>query len=298
MRWLGPIGFLTATIATLASVAPASSQTPHRGGTLQGRDHGRADTTDCHAGGTFAVVQHLAPHYSTLLKFDGQRLSEHRRRPGGSWTAGEDGKVFTFKIRRNVKFHDGSALTSKDVAATFERLRNPPDGIVSLRKPMFAGIAAIETPDDATLVVRLSAPDTGALTMFASPWNCVYSAAKLAADPRYPEKTVMGTGPFKFVERVSGSHWSAHASTTTSCRGSLTSTASASTDELDRDREQHPGRPDPRRVPRLHAAQRDRLVAALGDKATVQESPFMTELLLSFNTERAPFSDPPRAPAR
>jgi len=33
-------------------------------------------------------------------------------------------------------------------------------------------------------------------------------------------------------------------------------------------------------------------VAALGDKATVQESPFMTELLLSFNTERAPFSDP------
>jgi len=125
----GRSDFLTATIATLASVAPASSQTPHRGGTLQVAITAEPNTTDCHAGGTFAVVQHLAPHYSTLLKFDGNDYPNIVGDLAESWTAGEDGKVFTFKIRRNVKFHDGSALTSKDVAATFERLRNPPDGI-------------------------------------------------------------------------------------------------------------------------------------------------------------------------
>jgi peptide/nickel transport system substrate-binding protein len=44
---------------------------------------------------------------------------------------------------------------------------------------------------------------------FASPFNCVYSAALLAKDPTYPSKQVMGTGAFKFVENVKGSHWSA-----------------------------------------------------------------------------------------
>ncbi len=44
---------------------------------------------------------------------------------------------------------------------------------------------------------------------FASPFNCVYSAKKLKENPRYPETEVMGTGAFKFVEYVKGSHWRA-----------------------------------------------------------------------------------------
>src|SRR5205814_1267560 len=45
------------------------------------------------------------------------------------------------------------------------------------------------------------------LANVASPWNCIYSKARLDADPRYPEKTVMGSGPFRFVEYAPGSHW-------------------------------------------------------------------------------------------
>jgi ABC-type transport system substrate-binding protein len=45
------------------------------------------------------------------------------------------------------------------------------------------------------------------LSNFASPWDCVYSAAKLKQDPRFPERNIMGTGPFTFVEHVAGSHW-------------------------------------------------------------------------------------------
>ncbi len=45
------------------------------------------------------------------------------------------------------------------------------------------------------------------LESFASPYSCIYSAAQIRKDPRYPEKTVMGTGPFKFVEYVPGSRW-------------------------------------------------------------------------------------------
>ena len=43
--------------------------------------------------------------------------------------------------------------------------------------------------------------------MLASPWNYIYSAAELEKDPTFYEKNVMGTGPFKFVEYVPGSHW-------------------------------------------------------------------------------------------
>ena len=45
------------------------------------------------------------------------------------------------------------------------------------------------------------------LVSLASPWNCIYSAAKLAQDPKFPERNVMGTGPFKFVEHIAGSEW-------------------------------------------------------------------------------------------
>jgi peptide/nickel transport system substrate-binding protein len=47
------------------------------------------------------------------------------------------------------------------------------------------------------------------LTVFASPWNCIYSAKKLAADQKYPATNVMGTGPFQFVEYRKGSDWTA-----------------------------------------------------------------------------------------
>ena len=42
------------------------------------------------------------------------------------------------------------------------------------------------------------------LANFASPWNCIYSAAKLAEDPLFPKTHVLGTGPFVFVEHVKG----------------------------------------------------------------------------------------------
>ena len=57
------------------------------------------------------------------------------------------------------------------------------------------------------MVFRLKKRNASMLTNFASPWDCVYSAAKLKQDPRFPERNVMGTGPFTFVEHVAGSHW-------------------------------------------------------------------------------------------
>jgi len=48
-----------------------------------------------------------------------------------SWSASPDGLTYTFKLRKDVKFHDGSPLTSADVRATYDRIINPSDGVLS-----------------------------------------------------------------------------------------------------------------------------------------------------------------------
>src|SRR5690606_23050705 len=118
-----------------------------------------------------------------------------------------DGLTFTFKLRQNVKFHDGSAFSSADIKATYERLRNPPDGVRSIRVESYKDIQSIETPDAHTVVFKLDKPNASMLANFASPWDCVYSAAKLKENPKFPEHNILGTGPFVFVENQAGSHW-------------------------------------------------------------------------------------------
>ena len=90
--------------------------------------------------------------------------------------------------------------------ATYDRLRNPPDGVVSIRQASYADIESIETPDDHTVIFKLSAPNAAMLSNFASPWDCIYSAEKLAEDPNFPRQNILGTGPFVFEEHAAGSH--------------------------------------------------------------------------------------------
>src|SRR5690606_31109222 len=90
---------------------------------------------------------------------------------------------------------------------SFDRLRNPPPGVVSLGQGMLADIAALDTPDDNTVVFKFSRRNAAALQLLAMPYACIYSAKLLASGPAYPTKRVMGSGPFKFVRYTPGSEW-------------------------------------------------------------------------------------------
>src|SRR5262249_7359022 len=126
-----------------------------------------------------------------------------------SWTISDDGLIYTFKLHDGVKFHDGSSLTSTDVKATFERIAKPPQGVVSLRKSTMQDIASIDTPDPTTVVFTLKNVNASMLDNLASPFNCVFSAAKLKEDPKFPEQNILGSGAFQFGEYVRGSHLTA-----------------------------------------------------------------------------------------
>ena len=67
----------------------------------------------------------------------------------------DGGKTYTFKIRDGVKFHDGSPLTAADVAASWEHIVHPPEGVLSPRQSHYMMVDTVEAPDPTTVVFRL-----------------------------------------------------------------------------------------------------------------------------------------------
>ena len=91
--------------SVLGIKAPAQSVAPTRGGILNFAVVAEPPNYDCHANTTFGVLHPVGPHYSTLLKYTGDRQSM-RVEPdvAWSWSASPDGLTYTFKLRQNVRF--------------------------------------------------------------------------------------------------------------------------------------------------------------------------------------------------
>jgi peptide/nickel transport system substrate-binding protein len=279
--------------AMLAMAHPAIAQEPQRGGDLVFAIAAEPPTYDCHGSMTFTVLQRLAPHYSTLLRFEPGKYPSVVPDLAESWSASPDNLTFTFKLRPNVKFHDGTTLTSEDVKATYQRIGDPPSGVISNRKDSLAKIASIETPDPLTVIFRMKDVDASIVSAaFASPWNCIYSAARLRENPNFPVKNVMGTGPFKFVEHVAGSHWVGQRFDGYFRKGkphldsfrAVTSAGAASVNAL-------VGGQILAEFRGFSPPERERIVNALGKEVRVEEAPWLLHVDISFNPSRKPFDD-------
>jgi peptide/nickel transport system substrate-binding protein len=122
---------------------PAEAQDkPRHGGELVFVVPSEPPSYDGHAEGTFGVVHPLAPHYNTLLRID--PTDRTGTKPvadlAESWTISRDGLTYTLKLRQNVKFHDGTPMTSHDVKASYDRIVNPPKGVTSYRKGSYRAV--------------------------------------------------------------------------------------------------------------------------------------------------------------
>ena len=276
----------------LAVVAPAAAQAPQRGGTLIFSVVAEGPTFDCHATDSATVVFVAAPFYSTLLRFDLARYPEIVGDLAESWSVSADGLAYTFRLRQGVVFHDGTPFTSADVKASYERIVRPPPGIVSARSTIYADIEAIDAPDPLTVVFRLRRANPSMLAYLASPWNCIYSAARLAQDPNRPATHIMGTGPFRLGEYVAGSHFTGtrferyfvpDRPYVDAIRGVFMGGA-AMVNALQGGQIHIDSRG-------VSPAQRDRLVQAMGERVRVVEGNMLLGFLITFNTQRPPFDD-------
>jgi peptide/nickel transport system substrate-binding protein len=280
--------------AVAAGVATAQDK-PRSGGELVFPVPSEPPSYDAHREQTFGIIHPMAPHYNGLLRVDPTDPTGTKPAPdlAESWTVSKDGLVYTFKLRRGVKFHDGSEMTSKDVKASYDKIIFPPPGILSDRKGQYEVVEVVEAPDPYTVRFRLKWPAASFLASVASPWNWIYKADILAKDPHWYETHVMGTGPFLFVEHVKGSHWVGKRNPNYWDKGKpyldgyralfiKSSSAQVAAIRGERAHIQFRG---------FSPAERDTLKAALGDKITVQESPWDCILLIAMNHQKKPFDD-------
>ena len=187
--------------------APAGEQ-PRPGGTLTFIVNAEPPSYDGHRETTFALLHPIAPHYSTLYKFDPSDLTKVIPDVAAAMPdVSTDKLTYTIKLRTDVKFHDGQKMTSDDVVATYQKIIFPPTGVLSPRAGAYAAVDTITNPAPDQLVFKLKYPSASFATNLASPWNFIYSAAKLKTDIHWYEKNIDGTGPFIYVSNTKGADW-------------------------------------------------------------------------------------------
>ena len=287
---------IAASVAIGLSTGSAMAQTS--GGILKYVIPSNPPSADGHRETTFGTIHPFAQFYSVLIRINPDNPSSTTDFKcdlcvGDVPKATNGGKKFTFKIRDDVKFHDGSKLTAQDIKASFDRIINPPEGILSARKAYFVMVDKVSAPNDTTIVFDLKYPSGAFIPAVAMPYNFVYSKAKLDQDQRWYEKNVMGSGPFKFVEWQPGAFIKAERNPDYYVKGRpyldgteaiFARKQSVNVQAIRGDRAfiQFRGFPP---------KSRDDLVAALGDKITVQESDWNCVLMVTPNTKVKPFDD-------
>jgi peptide/nickel transport system substrate-binding protein len=117
-------------------------------------------------GRTIETTSNMVNHsvYDSLVTFDGEDLSTPKPSLATDWKISDDGKTYTFRLRRNVKFSSGNPLTSADVKWSLDRvkhLKNNPSFFLN-------AVDEILAPDPFTVVLKLKAPNPALLPILAS----------------------------------------------------------------------------------------------------------------------------------
>jgi peptide/nickel transport system substrate-binding protein len=197
-----------ALVLFLASPAWAGD-TPKRGGILTFMIPADSSPSfDGHRENTFATIHAVAPFYSVLIRANPEDPADTTQfvcdvcseipRPT------DDGRTYAFQIRRDVRFSDGSPMTAYDVVASWAKIVDPPEGIISVRRGYYAMIDRIEAQDAKTAVFHLKFATAAFLPALADPYAFIYRKDILDRDPHWFETKVMGSGPFRFKDYQAG----------------------------------------------------------------------------------------------
>ncbi len=136
--------------------------------------------------------------FDTLVSFK-ESAKEATPLLAESWNISEDGKIYTFKLRKGVKFHNGDGFTSADVKFTLEAIMDEKNASPSAQ--FFKPVTKIETPDPYTVVITLADPYAPFLLALGSHTAGIMPArATMAMGMEKFDRAPIGTGPFKFDE--------------------------------------------------------------------------------------------------
>ena len=179
-----------------SDAAPAAdSSGPKQGGTLGLMGHQEvAGLSPDHWGPSVQTTMIRAIHDSMML-LDENLINQPQL--ADSFELSDDGLTYTFNLKEGVLFHDGTEMTSADVQYTFDYYRDPENASTIVNR--FRNIDSIDTPDDYTVVLNMSAVNAALLTdgiqcpIMQSAYHAEVGQDEYSQNP-------VGTGPFKLVE--------------------------------------------------------------------------------------------------
>ena len=193
------ISWLTATGVTLASAGSiftsaktAMAATPKRGGKVKMATdlHGPSDTMDPIMGtSTIDYTRHRA-HYNSLVQHNEKLVPQPEL--AEEFSMNDSATEYTFKIRKDVVFHDGSKLTADDVVWSMQRHMG--EDTKSVVKPLAAGIKEWKKVDSHTVKAILQSPDADLATVLG-----VFQF-KIVKKDTTDWQNPPGTGPFTLKE--------------------------------------------------------------------------------------------------
>lgn len=200
---------LVTAIMFIATVIPLprarAQEEPKYGGTLIVRHSADPIILNPSLAGSAASNNIIGQMFSQLVKYD--ENNEWEVDLAESWDVSDDGLTYTFKLRKDVKWHDGVPFTSKDVKFTYDTITS--ESLVYAGS--FAIVDHIETPDDYTVVIHLKTVNAafphalvGCIQSSGIIPEHLYAGTDIHENPHNYDP--IGTGAFKFVEWVKGSH--------------------------------------------------------------------------------------------
>ena len=196
-------GASSAPIAKPTAVPSPAVAQPQYGGILTKAALGQPANWDIFSNSSSYTLEAIGPCYNSLVMFDPLNPGKIIGDLAESWEFSPDGKMITFKLVKGVKFHDGKPLTSADVKYTFDTIRNPPQGVVSVRKNVLAAIDGIEASDEYTVRFILKRSNPSLLLNLATAWFLV-APKHILQEKGDMKNDIIGSGPFKLKEYVRG----------------------------------------------------------------------------------------------
>ncbi|MCK9860089.1 ABC transporter substrate-binding protein [Paenibacillus sp. ATY16] len=176
---------------------PAASTEVKQGGELTYALATSPDTLDPHRSGLAVAVRVIRTIYDSLVV----QLPDNSIKPwlATSWEISEDGLSYTFKLRQDVKFQDGTPFNAEAVKYNFDRILDPATKAANAAA-LLAPYQSSEVIDEYTVKLNLATPSRAFLGNLS---QALLGIVSPTAAKKYGDQfglNPVGTGPFKFVK--------------------------------------------------------------------------------------------------